>query len=77
MDTLLSGYTVRVPWKGPRPSGLLSGSSVLVSALAYVDDTVWLACSQAGAHRVLSLAMEFFELNDIAVNAKKTVLIVF
>ena len=76
MDTLLSGYTMRVSWKGPRPSGLLSGSSVPVSALAYVDDTVWLACSQAGAHRMLSVAMEFFELNDIAVNAKKTVLIV-
>ena len=47
-----------------------------MSALAYVDDTVWLVCSQAGACRMLSLAMEFFELNYIAVNAKKTVLIV-
>jgi hypothetical protein len=47
-----------------------------VSALAYVDDTVWLARSQAGARRMLNLAMEFFELNDIAVNAKKTILIV-
>ena len=47
-----------------------------MSALAYVDDTVWLAQSQGGAHRMLNLAMEFFELNDITVNAKKTVLIV-
>src|SRR3984957_16702735 len=63
MDTLLSGYSVKVPWKGPKPSGFLSEGSVAVSALAYVDDTVWVACSQSGARRMLSLAMEFFELN--------------
>ena len=47
-----------------------------VSALAYVDDTVWIAHSKAGAHCILNLAMEFFALNDIEVNAKKTVLMV-
>ena len=67
---------MKVPWKGPKPSGWASAGSVTVSALAYVDDTVWVARSKAGARRILSLAMEFFELNDIEVNAKKTVLMV-
>ena len=47
-----------------------------VSALAYVDDTVWVARSKAQAQRMLNLAMGFFHLNDIAINAKKTVLMV-
>jgi len=76
VDTVLAGYTVKVPWRGPEPSGWASTGPVTVSALAYVDDTVWVARSKAGARRILSVAMEFFELNDIEVNAKKTVLMV-
>ena len=51
-------------------------SSITVSSLAYVDDTVWLACSKLQAQCMLSLAMEFFQLNNIAINVKKTVLMV-
>jgi hypothetical protein len=49
---------------------------VNISSLAYVDNTVWIARSKGHASRMLDLAMEFFHLNDIAVNAKKTVLMV-
>jgi len=76
IDTLAAGYTVSVPWKGPKPPALDSESSITVSSLAYVDDTVWLARSKLQAQRMLSLAMEFFHLNDIAINVKKTVLMV-
>ena len=76
IDTLGAGYTVSVPWKDPRPPAFYSGSSITTSSLAYVDDTAWLARSKVQAQRMLDLAMEFFHLNDIAINAKKTVLIV-
>lgn len=76
MDTLTAGYTVSVAWKGPGPPALQSCSPVSVSSLAYVDDTVWVACSKFCAHHMLSLAMEFFQLNNIAINVKKTVLMV-
>ena len=76
MDTLGAGYTVSIPWKGPRPPALCLGSSITVSSLAYVDDTAWLAHSKVQAQRMLDLAMEFFHLNDIAINTKKTVLVV-
>ena len=76
IDTALAGYIVKVPWKGPKPTGWGVTSSVTVSALAYVDDTVWVAHSKAGAHCILKLAMEFFALNNIEVDAKKTVLMV-
>ena len=76
MDTLSAGYTVSVSWKGPGPPAIHSCRPVTVSSLAYVDDTVWVAHSKSSAHCMLQLAMEFFQLNDIAINVKKTVLMV-
>jgi ribonuclease HI len=76
MDKLAAGYTVNVAWKGPGPPALQSCGPVSVSSLAYVDDTVWVARSKSCAQRMLGLAMEFFQLNDIAINVKKTVLMV-
>ena len=76
MDTLTAGYTVGINWKGPKPPAVQLSSSVVVSSLPYVDDTVWIAHSKSQACRMLDLAMSFFHLNDIAINAKKTVLMV-
>ena len=58
------------------PQALDSDGSITVSSLAYVDDTVWVACSKLQAQRMLDLAMDFFYINDIAINVKKTVLMV-
>ena len=76
IDTLAAGYTVSVLWKGPRPQALDSEGSITVSSLAYVDDTVWVAHSKLQAQHMLDLAMDFFYINDIAINVKKTVLMV-
>ena len=73
---LLQAILSMLPGKALGLQHLQSCGPVSVSSLAYVDDTVWVACSKSCARHMLSLAMEFFQLNDIAINVKKTVLMV-
>ncbi|KAG9300047.1 hypothetical protein G9A89_018324 [Geosiphon pyriformis] len=52
-----------------------AGFSSFFVAGAFVDDTIWVSCSQTATQHILNVASEFFRINDISINNDKTVAI--
>ncbi|KAG9285977.1 hypothetical protein G9A89_022653 [Geosiphon pyriformis] len=51
------------------------GLTLFLAAGAFVDDTIWVRSSQAVTQYILDIASEFFSINNISINNKKTVAI--
>ena len=46
------------------------------AVLAYADDTTWIAKSKDKLQKIVNIANEFYEINDIKINGKKSELVV-
>ncbi|KAG9302899.1 hypothetical protein G9A89_022315 [Geosiphon pyriformis] len=51
------------------------GLTLYFSAGIFVNDTIWIGNCQASTQYALNIASEFFMINDISINSKKTVAI--
>ncbi|KAG9301356.1 hypothetical protein G9A89_018028 [Geosiphon pyriformis] len=52
-----------------------AGFSSFFAAGAFVDNIIWVGCSQAATQHILNVASEFFRINDISINNDKMVAI--
>ena len=46
------------------------------AVLAYADDTTWIARSKDELQKIVDISNEFYEINDIEINSKKSELVV-
>ncbi|KAG9305027.1 hypothetical protein G9A89_007430 [Geosiphon pyriformis] len=74
---LSSGYRVHNGLDQSETGWIESGRSLTsyFSAGTFVNDTIWVGNCQAFTQYALDIASEFFEVNDISINNKKTVAI--
>ena len=70
------GYTVEVSWPTDLSRNKTQKISSRQSVIAYADDTTWIAKSKEELVEILNLADDFYELNDIKINKKKSELVV-
>ncbi|CAG8807526.1 499_t:CDS:2 [Gigaspora margarita] len=60
-----------------RPENYIQKKEIKVAVVAYADVTTWLVPNKQVIEKMLSIANEFFHINDIQINVKKSNLIVF
>ena len=66
------GYESTVSWKADLMEKKELREKCTISVAAYVDDTSWIARGKQQMQNFLNTAMEFFNINDVEINPKKT-----
>ena len=71
------GYTIKCEWNPDlsKPDKKKSVLKVRQAAIAYMDDTTWIARSKKDMDSILDEARIFYKANDSQVNGEKSVLI--
>src|SRR4051812_49239915 len=70
------GYTQHINWRPDITKRTIHKFSNHVPALAYMDDTLWIADSRADLQNIMTIADSFYTLNSIQVNWDKSVLMI-
>src|SRR5260363_91223 len=71
------GYYVSKSEPKLRSRDYIRKKEIKIAVVAYADNTTWVAPNKQIMEKMLSIANEFFYINDIQINVKKSNLIVF
>ncbi|CAJ0827291.1 5476_t:CDS:2, partial [Entrophospora sp. SA101] len=69
------GYKMEVNWKADISKPEIAKISAEISTLAYMDDTTWITTSKENLEKILEIADDFYNLNNIQINKNKSVLL--
>src|SRR6266487_4073715 len=69
------GYEMTTKWPTDITYNLTKELSHRQAVLAYADDTTWIAKSKKELQEIINISNEFYEINNIEINSKKSELI--
>ena len=69
------GYNTECKWQPDFKENFQEKLNLRTAAIAYMDDTTWIAKSKDNMQRILEEARIFYRANDSQINSSKSVLI--
>ena len=63
---------MKLQWLVDNKKRTFKVEKAIISALAYADDTTWVAESKAALQEIIQVLNSFFILNDIKINRAKS-----
>src|SRR5271154_2790399 len=71
------GYQISHSWRPDLSKSDITTIKCSIASQAYMDDTTWISNSKEHLESILTIADDFYTLNNIKVNKKKSVLFVY